>query len=742
MSANYKAAPGYEGNEGARMRSAGALFLSIAAASVAPACSAGGKNPASAGGGSGGSVGGQAAPGMAIFASGGSASIGLINPGSAGQASAPPPIVKANTTPFVVDDTGTSGLAPDVIQKLKAGGPSCSFKILYPYEGAMFPVGLPDQTIEWSTPSDAAYIHLRYDGIATVDYQFAAGPTPLGQITIPQAAWNSIASRTPGSALKVTVTSIGNGTASTCETSWFVAPGVMTGSVYYNTYDAPGAILGGNGAIMRLTLGNVQSDIYEQFTGFSSPNTGPCTSCHSLAFQGQTMVASTHDYAAKSFQVSSYAVSPALQPPPVTKLSNAVFAALTPDGSRLLTMGNPQCTDGSDTFPRKPNNFPLLEGPDHAKLVDVATGRDIAVAGLNPDWYMWMPQFAPNGDKVVFNHAKPDGKGGTDRRELAVMDFDRATGNFSNLRVIASHLGPDPSLPYNPSSSGSGATATGLNACTSTGGMAPSPYLPPGLPSFGAGDVGALDPGTCTGPCYPAWPFFTPDGGGVIFQLSSEPDFASAFPGRTTPAKGEIWYVDLKSGKAVPLKNVNTPLDPADALTDYFPTVMPVAVGGKFWVFWTSRRAVGHRNYGTAVSSLFGGLPPGITIPGASGTFPPGKKRIWVSAIDINPAAGADPSHPGFYLAGQSDSGNIRAFSALNPCRQVKETCQSGLDCCTGFCTIPEGATAGYCAEQPPNACSRENDRCSSDADCCPPGASARNLHCLGGYCGFVSILR
>ena len=35
-----------------------------------------------------------------------------------------------------------------------------------------------------------------------------------------------------------------------------------------------------------------------------------------------------------------------------------------------------------------------------------------------------MPQFSPNGDKIVYNNAKPDGNGGTSRVELAVMDYD------------------------------------------------------------------------------------------------------------------------------------------------------------------------------------------------------------------------------------------------------------------------------------------------------------------------------
>jgi hypothetical protein len=254
------------------------------------------------------------------------------------------------------------------------------------------------------------------------------------------------------------------------------------------------------------------------------------------------------------------------------------------------------------------------------------------------------------------------------------------------------------------------------------------------------GDTAPLNPGTCTGPCYPAFPFFTPDGRGVVFSLTSEPDFTNAFPGRDMPAKSELWYVDLASLQAVPLARINTTLNPADGLADYFPTVLPVGVGGKFWVFWTSRRAVGHRVVGIA-DAILPGLP--FPIPTTGVQLDPSKKRIWAAAIDINPAANgtlADPSHPGFYVPGQSDSGNVRAFAALNPCRQTGSSCQSGLDCCSGFCNVMDGATEGTCVDEPPAMCSRENERCSTDADCCP-AADGPRLECLGGYCGPVEFV-
>jgi hypothetical protein len=507
----------------------------------------------------------------------------------------------------------------------------------------------------------------------------------------------------------------------------------MTGAVYYNTYDAPSpnammmygggaaAAGGGMGAVMRLTLGQTMSSIYLQYQGMTMPSTGPCTSCHSISANGTTLVASTHNYGlfGQSFKVFSYPLTQQAEPMAISPTDNAVFGGLTPDGNYILSMGNPDCTAGADTFPRSPNNFPLVEGPDVARLQDVKTGMTVATNGLNKDWYMWMPQFSPDGKHVVFNHAKPDGKGGTDRRELAMMDYDAATKTFSNLKVLVSHLGPEPSLPYQPMSAGAGPLPAGRNGCTSANSL--------------LNNTGQLNPGSCTGPCYPAFPFFTPDSQGVIFSMTSEPDFANSFPGRDKAALADLWYVDVATQKSVRLDAAVDAHDPKFALMDFYPTVMPIGIGGYFWLFWTSRRDFG--TMGEFDGSMY-------YTPPANSTTDAKKKRIWVSAITPKASGGdamatalADPSHPGFYLEGQSISGNIRAFATLNPCRPMGESCDSGLDCCDGYCS----GTPGVCTVDKP-MCSKTNEKCSTNADCCPPdGPDVPVNTCLGGFCGFIS---
>ena len=111
---------------------------------------------------------------------------------------------------------------------------------------------------------------------------------------------------------------------------------------------------------------------------------------------------------------------------------------------------------------------------------------------------------------------------------------------------------------------------------------------------------------------------------------------------------------------------------------NFEPTILPEAVGGYFWVVFTSRRN-------------FGNLVNGDPYVGPAGVPSP-RKKLWVAAIDIqNPehpyTAATDITHPAFYLEGQELAcGNMRGFWALDPCEQNGQSCQTGDECCSGFC--------------------------------------------------------
>jgi hypothetical protein len=173
--------------------------------------------------------------------------------------------------------------------------------------------------------------------------------------------------------------------------------------------------------------------------------------------------------------------------------------------------------------------------------------------------------------------------------------------------------------------------------------------------------------------------------------------------------------VDLATQTAHPLDAANgysgttsyLPYPGRDEHLGFYPTVSPVAAGGYFWVFFTSRRNYGNTIVGTVDDTK--------------------SKKIWVSAISIDAMPGTDPSHAAFYLPGQEEaSGNIRAFATLSPCKPDGQSCTSGIDCCGGFCT------GGVCGGA--QGCSHIDEKCSKDSDCCDP-----SLKCIGGFCASVN---
>ena len=83
-------------------------------------------------------------------------------------------------------------------------------------------------------------------------------------------------------------------------------------------------------------------------------------------------------------------------------------------------------------------------------------------------------------------------------------------------------------------------------------------------------------------------------------------------------------------------------------------------------MFWTAVRDYGNK---------FAGRDPNGGVAAAADAI---KKRIWGMAIkpkmpnaEFMDTTLMDPSSPGFYVDGQSESGNVRAFAALNPCLRM-----------------------------------------------------------------------
>jgi hypothetical protein len=151
----------------------------------------------------------------------------------------------------------------------------------------------------------------------------------------------------------------------------------------------------------------------------------------------------------------------------------------------------------------------------------------------------------------------------------------------------------------------------------------------------------------------------------------------------------------------------------------------PIPSGGYVWVVFTSRRMYG--NVATLAPSTSD--PRNYDFRNISNYT---TKKLWVAAIDLNAAPGTDPSHPAFYLPGQEiRAGNSRGFWTTEPCRADMIGCESGDECCGGYCQ-PSGDGGLACTSTPP-VCANTSEKCTTDADCCPVPEGP--VACVGGYC-------
>jgi hypothetical protein len=546
---------------------------------------------------------------------------------------------------------------------LQGGGAvSSSMKWLYPYDKTVFPGGILAPTLQWAQSSapDGVYLHLHSN---LFDYKgcFAGSNPP--QLAVPQTAWDQAWAQGGGTSdpLTVELTSVTGGTVSgPIRETWTFARGSLKGLIYYNTYTSQ--LAGNNGAVMSIAPSAAMPTVLMTLVGLSP--IGPCISCHSVSADGQYLAAQRHNYLfagmnasglldSESYNLSGAATLNTSAPLAQITSDDWGFSAMYPDGSRLLTDGQANTT--TPPFPGAAGNNPGMIGPSASKMYDPRTGATISFSGLAATHAM-MPMFSPDGKKVVFN----DYDHGTGH-SLVVMDFDPAANVFSNANTVYQ----DPSL-------------------------------------------------------YPGWPFFTPDSRYVVFVLGDGNNFASTHnPPAQTIAASDLYVVSAAGGTASALDLANgyasgqsyLPYPGRDEHLNFYTTVSPVASGGYFWVYFTSRRS-----YGNMLASA------NATIIVADATDTKSMK-IWVTPIQIL-ETGQIESHPAFYLPGQElVSGNIRAFAALEPCKADGQSCSSGIDCCGGACTNSQ------CGK--PKGCSNLDEKCKAKADCCDQSSQ----DCIGGYC-------
>ena len=575
-----------------------------------------------------------------------------------------------------------------------ADGGAQGLTLLYPYDQTVFPRGLLAPLLQWSwAPGDADAIEIK---LVTTSGSFSwtgtfGKPAILSQTgtsfirsPIPQDVWSAATNTAGGTTasgkpdqltMSLVVAKGGVGYGPITET-WTIAPARLAGTVYYNSYGT------------QLVKNSLDNDFNgNQYgaavLGITEGATGPTVVAGAPSGLDGTGCRVCHSVAAQGSRLvvqhgDNYATTSTYTlANPVTETvltgNDGTFgwAALSPDGTLAFT-----------------NAGDLAAGTPASQLYafppSVAPAVPLAVTGIPADLQAGTPSFSQDMKHIAF-----DFLGGTvgsatgDGTQLVALDFDQATSTFSNLRVLA----------------------------TMTGGKRA------GFPSF----------------------FPTNDAVAFDYQIVNSSHLFNTWQG----AEAQIWWSDLATGTASNLNALNglkgdgvTPYLPTgvnnhanDTVLNYEPTVNPVASGGYVWVVFTSRRLYGN----VAVDDPWQSDPRSYDDTKVANAT---DKKLWVAAIDLNAPAGSDMSHPAFYLPAQELlAGNARGFWVLDPCRADGQSCESGDECCNGYCEPGKGDAGLICANSSPNtSCSEPGDKCTTTSDCCDSSDS-----CINGFCSIAS---
>jgi hypothetical protein len=553
---------------------------------------------------------------------------------------------------------------------LVAGNPTAAdakYKFLYPYDGTVFPRGLAAPVIQLAgTAATNSYTTI------TAPYfsykQFSGASTPM-QVTIPEPVWKGV-TLTAGAAddVELNVTKSSGGQVSgPVSQKWRIAQASMKGIIYYNTYSSP------------LTMGTTDTDkggiLRIKAGGNAEVVKRGCTVCHAVSADGSTLATGSGyvlaDYAPETS--ATYNLSPTGDVTPRATSTGLTFpfAGLTPNGKKALTNGLP-----AGAWPTKIMRGVYSVAGYKSQLVDTGTGMPITSTGLNVN-YIQTPAFSPDGKHVTYLNGDM-----LDNRVLSMMDFDDATNTFSAGRILVQN--PNEAM---------------------------------------------------------AWPTFLPDASAIVYHAGNSFD-SYEFTGGTQQSKpqyAELRMVEVET-KAVKKLNALNGRDANGTLTlpygeavegrmNYEPNVLPLAVGGYYWVLFTSRRT-----YGNTIAP--GGKLEKPQDPWGSDSEPSLRKKVWIAAIDVDHAEAPDPSHPGFYLPGQElEGGNMRAFAALAPCQPDGGACESGSDCCGGYCRQTSEGESGepvlVCIPPPEvKMCSHTDEPCVVASDCCDAKELCINSRC------------
>jgi hypothetical protein len=614
---------------------------------------------------------------------GGPALVGDAGPGGPGGVGGEGPGGPTDATAF-----GATPTAPTSAAELS---------FLYPYDQTVWPRGILAPLLQWQTThvATAVFIHLTQR-----DYEFkgyyAFAPALTGAQLMRQPidaqAWDQATHSNEGDALHLEVTiAAADGVIGPITEDWTIAPAPLQGTLYYGSYNSS---LNSTPA----TTGTVTGAVVAIQPGGTSPTLavpalqGICHSCHEVSANGSTLFTNdgtTYDYGLggsydltnggaliKRYDITLETAG-GLQYQDIE--GKFGYSGVYPDGTFALANSNDNFwpyTGNSNIFSR--DTLLAIPSTGFTNIVQKAV----------------TPAFSPDGLHVAFNFWTAQ----------QGADAGVSAGNGASLAAMDFNCG------------------------------APAGSIACGASPFAFSHLREIyrDATRTAG-----WPTFTPDGNSVVFQSTITPSTMGSVLNTYMGGTAELMVADARmpaqfqpqrlcalNGYASDCKTSYLPVvpnHPNDTIYSYEPTVNPIASGGYYWVVFTTRRAYGNVAQGDPYESYsYSPIDHPIT------------KKLWVAAIDENPTAGKDPSHPAFYLPGQElNAGDMKGYWVVEPCRPDGTACMTGDQCCNGFCRQPPDGGGLVC--MPTRlGCSNLYEKCTTVSDCC---GATEGFTCTNGLC-------
>ncbi len=568
-----------------------------------------------------------------------------------------------------------------------AGTPST---IIYPYDQTVIPLGLLAPVVQFSPgsiPPVDFKVSLDTGGFHWDGFGHLGNPAQL-QAALPQAVWDgALSSAEPSAAnqgkavVVLSIVTAANGVAyGPAQAHLVIAPGKLTGIIYYESYSGD-----------ALPDGGTDFGLWAVKPGVTQPPSHlqpGCVICHGVAASGNTITMGTDDPTVGPLTgvyrietdggYTQLATAPANLPYPITGTvpSRGLGGGpASPDG-KVILRGQDQFWGGRAFLAWAVPGAPLVNAGSVQPLSTTMT--------VNGDFNMFAPEYSVDGNHLVYVNATNATNLGTPSESIGIVDIatdlsDGGGGSFGSVSLT------NPQTLYD---STQGDAGTGAGAFTKV-------------------------------------PTFLPDSKSIVFQ-ETHSTVQAGYDGMLPDWVDGTSYVDGELAMLQPtgsggyvrvaLTNANTGSSPSFSTQNYEPKPLPVQVGGYYWVVFASFRNDAY---------------PTLATP----------KKLWVTAISPGATPGTDASHPAFTLVNQAiiaPQQSQRAYWALAPCQAVGNTCQTDDDCCNGSCVPqnPSDPTSPLVCGTPSTGCVANGARCMAgqNSQCCNATQGAQCIGTLNGY--------